>query len=163
MNTTSPGFQMRILTCFLQQHGPQTHSLAPKQESNHQNYPVHVYDFVHETEKNFYLIMRTKWSWHGTKAQSTKIHFKSKEWHFKKRNATHLTSGIFLNLPRNSLLLGIFIFRTDYFINVFNLIQKKKKKAVVPNTSKFFGNKKVLSSFSAHKIMDFVVFCLSFI
>lgn len=39
---------------------------------------------------------------------------------------TYLTSGIFLSLPRNSFPVGIFIFSTDYFTNVFNLIQKKK-------------------------------------
>ena len=48
---------------------------------------------------------------------------------------THLISGVFLSLLRNSLPMGIFIVRTDYFTNVFNLIQKKKKTAVT-NTSK---------------------------
>lgn len=50
---------------------------------------------------------------------------------------THLISGVFLSLLRNSLPMGIFIVRTDYFTNVFNLIQKKKKKkTAVTNTSK---------------------------
>ena len=49
---------------------------------------------------------------------------------------THLISGVFLSLLRNSLPMGIFIVRTDYFTNVFNLIQKKKKKNSVTNTSK---------------------------
>lgn len=47
---------------------------------------------------------------------------------------THLTSGVFLSLLRNSLPMGIFIVTTDYFTNVFNLIQKKK--TAVTNTSK---------------------------
>lgn len=61
---------------------------------------------------------------------------------------THLTSGVFLSLLRNSLPMGIFIVRTDYFTNVFNLIQKKK--TAVTNTSKekkSSGKKKMFSSF----------------
>jgi hypothetical protein len=35
---------------------------------------------------------------------------------------------------------------TDYFLDAFNLIQKKEK-TVDPNTSKFFGNKKISADF----------------
>ena len=46
--------------------------------------------------------------------------------------------------------MGIFIVRTDYFINVLSLIQKEKKKTVVTNTSeikKFFWQEKDVQSF----------------
>lgn len=45
----------------------------------------------------------------------------------KMETATHLTSGAFLSLPRNRLPMGIFIFWTEYLLNAFDLIQRKKK------------------------------------
>ena len=79
---------------------------------------------------------------------------------------THLISGVFLSLLRNSLPMGIFIVRTDYFTNVFNLIQKKKKKLLsltLVKKKKLLASKRCSVLFSASKIMDFVVFHLPFI
>lgn len=63
-----------------------------------------------------------------------------------------MISGVFLTLLRNSLPMGIFIVRTDYFINVLSLIQKKKKTKLLSLTpvklkKKNFGKKKMFSSF----------------
>ena len=78
---------------------------------------------------------------------------------------THLISGVFLSLLRNSLPMGIFIVRTDYFTNVFNLIQKKKKLLSLTLVKKknLLASKRCSVLFSASKIMDFVVFHLPFI
>lgn len=77
---------------------------------------------------------------------------------------THLTSGVFLSLLRNSLPMGIFIVTTDYFTNVFNLIQKKKLLSLTLVKKKnLLASKKCSVLFSASKIMDFVVFHLPFI
>lgn len=78
---------------------------------------------------------------------------------------THLTSGVFLSLLRNSLPMGIFIVTTDYFTNVFILIQKKKKLLSLTLVKKknLLASKKCSVLFSASKIMDFVVFHLPFI
>ena len=78
---------------------------------------------------------------------------------------THLTSGVFLSLLRNSLPMGIFIVTTDYFTNVFILIQKKKKLLSLTLVKKknLLASKNCSVLFSASKIMDFVVFHLPFI
>ena len=79
---------------------------------------------------------------------------------------THLISGVFLSLLRNSLPMGIFIVRTDYFTNVFNLIQKKKKKLLsltLVKKKNLLASKRCSVLFSASKITDFVVFHLPFI
>lgn len=124
---------------------------------------------VHETgekKKNllafFAKITKPKWSWRGTRIQPTDIRDGNGLGEVTEIEiATHLTSGVFLSLLRNSLPVGIFIFRTNYFINVF--IWSRKKKTVVTNTSKFFLARKGCSVlFLACKIMDFVVFHLPF-
>lgn len=54
-------------------------------------------------------------SWHGTRTKPNEIHYRSK-WGGEVTEieiATHLTSGVFLSLLRNSLPRGIFIFRAD--------------------------------------------------
>lgn len=90
----------------------------------------------------------------GQEANQLKSIMEVKRSHRNRNCYTSDFRGIFKSLLRNSLPMRIFIFRIDYFINVFNLIQKKKP--VVTNTSKYFLARKSCSVlFSACKIMDF--------
>lgn len=111
-----------------------------------------------------------EWSQQGTRTQPTKIHYRSEGGDVTAIEiATHLTPGVLLSLLRNGLPMGIFMVRTDYFINVFDLIRGVGGETVVTNTSKkkkkifFLARKRCSVLFSACEIMDFVVFHLPFI
>lgn len=102
---------------------------------------------------NFILNIRMpEWSQQGTRTQPTKIHYRSEGGDVTAIEiATHLTPGVLLSLLRNGLPMGIFMVRTDYFINVFDLIRGVGGETVVTNTSKkkknFFWQEKDVQFF----------------